>query len=294
MSGERFKKLAICFIKHIGDTMKKHIAIILGLMILFTGCVGQKKEPTKMILASTTSTQDSGLLDYILPVFSEKYNVDVQVVAVGSGQAFEIGKKGDADVLLVHSPADELKFVDEGWGVNRKCVMYNDYVIVGPKEDPAGIAGMKDAVSAFQKMAEMKVTFISRGDNSGTQKKELSIWKKASIAPDKAWYLESGTGMGNTLTMTQEKKAYTITDRATLASMVDKLPDLAIMVEGDKILLNPYGVMAVNPEKFPTINGKDAMNFIEWIMSDEGQDLIASYKKGSQQLFIPLHGNCMT
>lgn len=273
---------------------RKALVVSIAVILLFSGCIGQKKEKTKMILASTTSTQDSGLLDYILPVFSEKYNVDVQVVAVGSGQAFEIGKKGDADVLLVHSPADELKFVEEGWGVNRKCVMYNDYVIVGPKEDPAGIAGMKDAVSAFKKMAEMKVIFISRGDNSGTQKKELSIWKKACIAPDKAWYLESGTGMGNTLTMTQEKKAYTITDRATLASMLEKLPDLAIMVEGDKILLNPYGVIAVNPEKFPTINNKDAMNFIEWIMSDEGQNLIASYEKGGQQLFIPLHGNCMT
>lgn len=273
---------------------KKALVVSIAVILLFSGCIGQKKEKTKMILASTTSTQDSGLLDYILPVFSEKYNVDVQVVAVGSGQAFEIGKKGDADVLLVHSPADELKFVEEGWGVNRKCVMYNDYVIVGPKEDPAGIAGMKDAIGAFKKMAEMNVTFISRGDASGTQKKELLIWAEASITPDKAWYLESGTGMGNTLTMTQEKKAYTITDRATLASMLDKLPDLAIMVEGDKILLNPYGVIAVNPEKFPTINNKDAMNFIEWIMSDEGQNLIASYKKGGQQLFIPLHGNCMT
>ena len=217
-------------------------------------------DPARLILATTTSTADSGLLDFILPDFEKQTNSKVDVIAVGSGQAIEIGSKGDADVLLVHSRKAEDKFVADGFAKDRSDVMYNDFIVVGPKDDPAKIAGTAAAKDAFKTIADAQAPFASRGDKSGTNTKELSIWSSAAITPTKEmpWYNSLGQGMGDTLLFSNEKGAYTLTDRGTYLSMQDKLPNLTILLGGkslaenkDKALLNPYGVLAVNPEKFP-------------------------------------------
>jgi len=249
---------------------------------------GQASEDaTRLILATTTSTYDSGLLDYLLPDFETLYNVKVEVVAVGSGQAIAIGKSGDADVLLVHDRTAEDKFIADGWGVNRQDVMYNDFVIVGPESDPAGIKGMTDAAAAFAKIAETKSVFCSRGDNSGTHSKEKAIWTAAGITPEGDWYLSLGQGMGDTLTVTNEKQGYTLADRGTWLSRMDSL-ELTVLVEGDQVLFNPYGVIAVNPDKWPNVNAEMANNFVTWITSVETQQKIIDYKHASgQSLFIP-------
>jgi len=240
-----------------------------------------------LLLATTTSTADSGLLSYLLPDFEAKYNVKVNVVAVGSGQAMEIGKKGDADVLLVHARAAEDQFVADGFGIKRDDVMYNDFLILGPAADPAGIKGMKDAAAAFAKIAEAKAPFASRGDNSGTHVKEKDIWKKANITPSGDWYLSLGQGMGETLTVAKEKGAYTLSDRGTYLSRKDNL-GLEVLVEGDAALFNPYGVIAVNPAKWPQVNAELANQFVEWLLSVETQEKIAAYKHASGlPLFFP-------
>lgn len=235
--------------------------------------------PAELILATTTSTQDSGLLDSLLPVFEQEYNVKIKVIAVGSGQAIQLGKDGNADVLLVHSPAAENAFMDAGDGVRREDVMYNDFVIVGPDSDPAKISGMNSTTGAFKAIADTKSTFVSRGDQSGTNTKELAIWKAAQIEPKGDWYISAGQGMGAVLTMADEKDAYTLSDRATYLTQTQKGLKLKIMVEGDKLLLNPYGVIAVNPAKSPKIQAALANKFIDWIISVPTQEKIAAFQK---------------
>jgi tungstate transport system substrate-binding protein len=245
---------------------------------------------TRIRCASTTSTQNSGLLDYILPIFEKKTGIKVDVVAVGTGAAIEIGKKGDADVVFVHAKEQELKAVQEGYFVNRHDVMYNDFVLVGPPDDPAHLRGTKSAAEAFQKIANSKSPFISRGDKSGTNTKELEIWKKAGITPKGGqWYLEVGQGMEKTQRIANEKRAYTLTDRGTwlATKRIDKL-DMIIVFEGDPVLFNQYGVMAVNPEKQKHVKYKESMEFVHWLISGEGQQAIASFKDTlGNQLFIP-------
>jgi tungstate transport system substrate-binding protein len=251
---------------------------------------GQASAETRIKCASTTSTQNSGLFDYILPIFAKQTGIQVDVVAVGTGAAIEIGKRGDADVVFVHAKPLELKAVEEGYFINRHDVMYNDFVIVGPPSDPAKIKDMKSATEAFKKIAESKSTFISRGDKSGTNIKELAIWKKDGIDPKgQKWYLEAGQGMGNTLRVASEKQAYTLTDRGTWLALKDKEKlKLALLVQGDPILFNQYGVMAVNPKKHPNVKYKEAMVFVNWLISPEGQKAIADYKdKNGNKLFVP-------
>lgn len=250
--------------------------------------------PATLILATTTSTADSGLLDFILPDFDAK----VKVIAVGTGQALEIGRKGDADVLLVHNRQAEDRFVADGYARERLDVMYNDFVLVGPVDDPAGIAGMTSAAEALRAIAAVEATFVSRGDGSGTHSKELSLWSPAGITPtaEMAWYKSLGQGMGDTLLFAQESKAYTLSDRGTWLTMQDRLPDLTILVGGptltdnpDSELLNPYGVMAVNPDKNPGVSYDLALEFVAWILSPEVQAKIGRYgvDRFGQPLFYP-------
>lgn len=246
-------------------------------------------EPQTLALATTTSTQDSGLLDVILPVFEQQYNVKVNVVAVGTGQAIKLGEDGNADVLLVHARAQEDAFMAAGHGVRREDVMYNDFVIVGPESDPAGVKGMTSAVDAFKQIAAAQATFISRGDDSGTHSKEKSIWKKAEIEPAGDWYVSAGQGMGAVLTMANEQQAYTLSDRATYLARTLEGTELVVLVEGDASLFNPYGVITVNPAKNPNIKGDLANQFVDWIISPATQELIGSYgkEKFGQSLFTP-------
>jgi len=237
-------------------------------------------------LATTTSTQNSGLLDDILPIFEKETGITVKVIAVGTGKALKLGTNGDVDVVLVHARPAENAFMAAGSGVNRRDVMYNDFVIVGPDDDPAGIKGMKDVTKAFATIAKSHSTFISRGDDSGTNKKELRIWKAANIKPKGEWYRAAGQGMGRVLTMAGEMNAYTLTDRGTWLAYQSKLP-LKILMQGDKRMFNPYGVMAVNPNKYKDVNYMGAMEFIAWLTSVEGQNMIRDYRIHGKQLFTP-------
>lgn len=268
--------------------MKKSIVLTL-LFVLISGTAAVSAE-TRIRMASTTSTQNSGLFDYLLPVFEKKTGIKIDVVAVGTGAAIEIGKRGDADVVFVHAKEQELKAVEEGFFVNRHDVMYNDFVVIGPTNDPAKIKGIKSATDAFKKIAESGSSFVSRGDKSGTNTKELSLWKKTGIVPaGRTWYLEVGQGMEKTQRIADEKRAYTLTDRGTWLATRDKDKlDMVIVLEGDPTLFNQYGVMAVNPEKIKTVKFKEAMDFVNWIISKEGQDIVAAYKdKNGNALFIP-------
>ena len=267
--------------------VRKCLLTVLFVFVISTGAVFAAD---MIICASTTSTQNSGLFDHVLPIFEKKSNIKVKVIAVGTGAALEIGKRGDADVVLVHAKDDELKMVEEGWFINRHDLMYNDFVIVGSPSDPAGIHGMKEARKALAKIASSKTPFVSRGDDSGTNKKEIQLWKASGTVPKgSGWYLEVGQGMAKTLRIAGEKQAYTLSDRGTYLSIKDKERiGLDIAVEGDPALFNQYGVMAVNPEKHPDIKYKQTMEFIHWLISEEGQKTIASFKdnKGNQ-LFFP-------
>ncbi len=243
-------------------------------------------DPTRLILATTTSTADSGLLKYILPDFEKKYNVKVDVIAVGTGQAIEIGAKGDADVLLVHSRKGEDQFVKDGHARQRYDVMYNDFIVVGPKDDPAKIKALASAKDAFKAIAAAQATFASRGDKSGTNTKELSIWSSIPFTPTRElpWYNAIGQGMGDTLLFANEKQGYTLSDRGTYLSMKDRLPGLDVLMGGanlaenkDKSLLNPYGVLPVNPEKHPNVNADLAQKFVEWILSPDIQKMIGGF-----------------
>ncbi len=244
-------------------------------------------ESQRLILATTTSTYDSGLLDFILPDFEEKFGVEVEVVAVGTGQALALGESGDADVLLVHARAREDAFVESGNGTARYDVMYNDFVIVGPADDPAGIKGMVRASEALAKIAESEATFVSRGDDSGTHTKEKAIWAEAGIEPSGDWYQAAGQGMGAVLTMSDEQQAYTISDRATYLARQAEGLGLEVLVEGDPILFNPYGVIPVNPEVHPNVNFEMAQNFVDWLTSVETQEMIGSYERNGSPLFTP-------
>lgn len=275
----------------IGLAVQMLMLMLVAASIFSFGCTakdtGEKDTGSEMILATTTSTRDTGLLDVLVPAFDRKYGVTTKIVAVGTGEAIELGKQGNADVLLVHARKSEDEFVSSGYGINRKDVMYNFFFIVGPKDDPAGIAEAKDAEEAMKRIADSKSQFVSRGDQSGTHKKELSIWEKYQLKPQgEEWYKESGQGMGDTLTMAGEMEAYTLSDSGTWYTFADKV-DLKIVLEGDPVLFNPYGVIAVNPEKYPNINSKAAMAFIDFITSEEGQKIIGEYKKNGQQLFVP-------
>jgi tungstate transport system substrate-binding protein len=239
-------------------------------------------------LASTTSTEQSGLFAWLLPKFKEASGIEVKVVAVGTGQALEIGRKGDADALLVHDRAGEDRFVAEGHGLDRRDVMHNDFVIVGPASDPAGIKGGKDAQAALAKIAAAKAPFASRGDDSGTHRMELRLWKAAGTEVKGAgdWYRELGQGMGPTLNTAAGMNAYTLTDRATWANFKNR-QDLAVLVEGDPKLFNPYGSILVNPAKHPAVKADLARSWHEWLTGKEGQAAIASYEIGGDQLFFP-------
>ena len=279
--------------------MNKKIVIVMFLIaivaipvsIFSIGC--GKGKPATLLMATTTSTQDSGLLDVLLPAFEKKYNVKVKTLAVGSGEAMQIGQSGDADVLMVHSPAAEEEFIKNGFGLERVKFMYNDYVIVGPDADPAGIKGGKSAVDAFKKIAAAgaagATAFVSRADDSGTNKAELKIWKEAGVSPKgQPWYIETGQGMGETLTIANEKQVYTIADRATYLARKANL-QLVILVEGDKALYNQYSAIVVNPAKHKSLkfNTKNAADLVEFVTGKQGQDLIGSYKKYDVILFHP-------
>jgi tungstate transport system substrate-binding protein len=266
----------------------KELWVLLVLVILaLAACAGEDSgEPQSMILATTTSTENSGLLADILPVFEGEYNVDVEVVAVGTGQALALGEDGNADVLLVHARAREDAFMEQGHGSRREDVMYNDFVIVGPGDDPAGIEGMSDAAAALAQIAETESTFVSRGDDSGTHTKEKAIWAEAGIEPSGNWYNAAGQGMGAVLTIADEEQAYTLSDRATYLARTLEGTDLVILVEGDPILFNPYGVMAVNPVKGDHIKADLAEEFIDWLISVPTQELIGEF--GVEEFGAPL------
>jgi tungstate transport system substrate-binding protein len=237
-------------------------------------------------LSTTTSTENSGLLKYLLPDFEARTNTRVHVISVGTGKALEMAKNGDVDVTLVHARPSEDKFVAEGHGVNRRDVMYNDFIIVGPTSDPAGVKGSRDVLKALKQITDSRAKFISRGDNSGTDQMEKAYWKEVGAKPEGSAYVSAGLGMGEVLNMAAEMQAYTLTDRATYGAYRAKT-GLAVVVEGDPKMFNPYGIIAVNPARHKDINYKGAMRLIEWITSDEGQKKIAGYKVDGQQLFFP-------
>jgi len=266
--------------------------LLLGIVFLLLFIIGTpsvQSQPKTIILATTTSTQDSGLLDVLLPIFEKKTGYFVKTIAVGSGQAMVMGQKGEADVLLVHSPDAEKKFVAEGYGINRRLVMHNDFIIVGPSEDPAKMRGMKSSVEAFKKVASVKTLFLSRGDNSGTHAKEKAVWKASGINPEgEKWYQQTGLGMGQTLSVAAEKKGYTLADRGTYLALQKNL-GLDILVEGDAILLNIYHVIEINPAKWPKVNAAGAKAFADFMVSKETQGIIKTFgvDKFGSPLFFP-------
>jgi tungstate transport system substrate-binding protein len=267
---------------------KKFFLVFFTAILLLVAFVIPGTAKEQLTLASTTSTLDSGLFDVLIPPFEKKFDIQVKVIAVGTGQAIRLARDGNADVLLVHDRASEDKFVADGYGVKRLDVMHNDFVVVGPKEDPAGIKGLK-AIEAFKKLATSNGLFVSRGDDSGTNKKELLLWKESGGTPNSKTYLESGSGMEATLRIANEKKAYTLSDRATWLAHLKEIDALEILVEQDEILFNPYSVIVVSPSKFAWIKFKQATTFADWIRGPEGQKIIAEFgvDKFGCPLFFP-------
>lgn len=265
--------------------MKRYICPLLALLAPLTSPVAQDGPPY-VTLASTTSTDASGLFDHIIPLFRAATGIDVRVVAVGTGQAFAIGRNGDADVLLVHDTTGERSFVREGFGTERRDVMYNDFVLVGPAGDPAGIRSAEAAVDAFARIARVQAPFVSRGDDSGTHRAELRIWKEAGLPPSGGWYRELGSGMGATLNTAAGMDAYALADRATWISFSNR-QNLEILFEGDRALFNQYGSVLVNPERHPHIRHDLARRWHNWLLSGQGQAAIGSYALNGQQLFFP-------
>jgi tungstate transport system substrate-binding protein len=269
-------------------TRRLALAAALGFGLL-SASLPSLAQDKSIVVASTTSTQDSGLFGYILPMFKAKTGIDVKVVAQGTGQALDTARRGDADVVLVHAKAQEEKFVQDGFGVKRQEVMYNDFIIVGPKADPAGVNGGREVVAACKAIHEKGAPFVSRGDKSGTHSAELALWKAAGIDPASAkpaWYKEIGQGMGAALNTAAAMGAYVLADRGTWISFKNK-GDLDIAVEGDRKLFNQYGIILVNPAKHPQVKTELGQSFIDWVVSAEGQSAIASYKIEGQQLFFP-------
>lgn len=267
----------------------RRLSVLLAVAFVLTS-VSSAFAELRIRMASTTSTQNSGLFDHLLPIFEKSTGIKIDVVAVGTGASIEIGKRGDADVVFVHAKEQEMKAVEEGFFVNRHDVMYNDFVIIGPKSDPAKIRWLKSAADAFKAIPAAGSLFVSRGDKSGTHTRELSLWKKAAIEPaGQKWYLEVGQGMEKTQRIANEKRAYTLTDRGTWLATKDKDKlDMVVLLEGDPGLFNQYGVMAVNPEKHKHIKYKEAMKFVNWIVSKDGQAAVAAFKdKNGSALFIP-------
>ena len=268
--------------------LKIFIALATALLLVSTPLAAADKNIVR--LATTTSTENSGLLAYLLPKFEKSCTCKVNVVAVGTGKALKLGEDGNADVVLVHARSAEDAFIAAGHGVDRRDVMYNDYVLIGPINDPAKIKGEKDIIKAMEKIALSKSKFVSRGDESGTHIMEKSYWKAANIKPEEInksrWYFSAGQGMGEVLAMSGEMRAYTLTDRGTYIAYRDRI-GLPILMEGDPPMYNPYGIIAVNPKKYPDANYKGATAMINWITSKEGQQLIASFKVDGEQLFVP-------
>ena len=265
--------------------------VFIALLVAFFAFAAQAQDRF-ITVASTTSTEQSGLFGYILPIFEKKSGIQVRVVALGTGQALDLARRGDADVVFVHAKAAEEKFLAEGQGVKRFPVMYNDFVLIGPKSDPAKIAGTKDITEALKKIQSTQTPFVSRGDKSGTHMAELDLWKASGIDLDKAkgpWYRDTGQGMGPALNTAASMNAYLLADRGTWLAFKNR-GDLTILVEGDKRLYNQYGVMLVNPEKHPTVKKELGQTFIDWLVSPEGQKAIADYKIGGEQLFFPNAG----
>ena len=269
-----------------GGFVRRLLALLIGVALAALAA----SEPARPItVASTTSTQNSGLFEYLLPKFTAETGIDVRVVAVGTGQAIRLATNGDADVLLVHHPASEQSFVADGLGLARHPVMHNDFVLVGPGDDPAGIRGMTDAATALRRIGDGEHVFVSRGDDSGTHKKELELWQAAGFDPRPAggaWYRESGSGMGTTLNTASAMGAYTLTDRASWVSFGNK-GGLRLHVQGDPRMHNPYSVIVVNPERHPHVHAVEAQAFANWLISGKGQQAIAAYRVDGQQLFFP-------
>ncbi|MFY9698777.1 MAG: substrate-binding domain-containing protein [Rhodoplanes sp.] len=263
--------------------------VALAIACVCLSCGPSFAQDKSIVVTSTTSTQDSGLFGHILPLFKAKTGIDVRVIAQGTGQALDTARRGDADVVFVHAKPQEEKFVADGYGVRRHDVMYNDFVLIGPKSDPAGVAGTKDIVAALTAIKAKQAPFVSRGDRSGTHQAELALWRAAGvdIAKDKGpWYREIGQGMGAALNTASAMNAYVLADRGTWISFKNR-GDLAVAVEGDRRLFNQYGIILVNAEKFPHVKKEDGQAFIDWITSPDGQKAIADYKIGGQQLFFP-------
>ncbi len=260
--------------------------VLVGVAALVATTGVQAGDDRAFVLASTTSTQSSGLFDHVIPEFEANTGIDVRVVAVGTGQALTLGRRGDASALLVHAPAAEKRFMAEGYGVDRVAVMHNDFVVVGPSNDPAGVAGADTAADVFRRIADAGAPFASRGDDSGTHKKERAIWETAGIDPGGGWYRELGKGMGATLNTAAAMDAYTLTDRGTWISFNNR-QNLEIVHQGDETLFNPYHSMLVNPERHEGVRHDLARRWQEWLISSEGQSLIAEYRLKGQQLFYP-------
>lgn len=270
-------------------TRRMFSRLAIALMLSGTPALAQDQS---IVVASTTSTQDSGLFDYILPVFTQKTGIDVKIVAQGTGQALDTARRGDADVVFVHAKAQEEKFIAEGFATERFDVMYNDFILIGPESDPAGISGTKDIVNALTTISSKEAPFVSRGDKSGTHSAELTLWKVAGIdigTSKGPWYKEIGQGMGAALNTASAMDAYVLSDRGTWLSFKNR-GDLDIAVEGDTRLFNQYGVMLVNPEKHPSVKAEAGQIFIDWLISPDGQKLIGAYEIGGQQLFFPNAG----
>ena len=295
MSNE--EEIKIKFNSRKRNTLYIVTALLFATVVGAYSVVEYVRSQQRIILATTTSTYDSGLLDYVLPVFERRYKITVDVISVGTGQALEIGEKGDADVLLVHAREKEDNFMEGDHGEHRVCIMYNDFIIIGPSNDPAGING-KLVASAMQKLKDAgesgSIKFYSRGDSSGTYTKELKLWGLIGFDPDPSkneWYYETGTGMGGTVTIANDNDGYTLIDRGTWLSRKDKLK-LSDLVFGEEILLNPYGAIVVNPEKNPAIKYEHAMTFVGFLVSEEGQQLIKDFRKNGEILFYPCYGIC--
>lgn len=265
----------------------KRLLAICSILVMVVLLASPALAEKRIKLATTTSAENTGLLEALLPPFEREFGVKVDVIAVGTGKALKLAEDGNVDVVLVHDREAEEEFVAQGFGVNRREVMYNDFVLVGPPTDPAGIGGMSDVAAAFRKISRKQAGFVSRGDDSGTHRREKSIWKAAGVNPGGDWYLEVGQGMGATLLIANEKRGYTLVDQGTFIAYQGKV-DLAILSEGDPRLFNPYSIIAVNPAKHPHTNYVYAMALSGWLTSVEGQKIVAEYRKSGQALFHPL------